>query len=127
MAFDWREYLKLAKVLTRQKGVGYPLEAAGRSAVSRAYYSAFCWARNYAEENLKFQRTKTADDHKDLREHLKKQRKVQLASRLDRLRKWRNSCDYDDEVPNLDGYVRDAINIAEKVIQECSATEKGDS
>jgi hypothetical protein len=119
VTFDWREYLKLAKDLAGQGGAGYPSEAEGRSAVSRAYYSAFCWVRNYAEAKLGFQRTKTADDHRYLRQHLQNQRKVRLASRLERLREWRNSCDYDDEVPNLSHYVQNAIAIAEKAIQEC--------
>jgi uncharacterized protein (UPF0332 family) len=118
MPFDWREYLELAKYLAGQGGVGYFSEAAERSAVSRAYYSAFCWVLNYAEANLGFQRTKTADDHKLLREHLQK-RKPKLSSRLNNLRKWRNACDYDDEVPNLEHHVQNAIHMAEKAIQEC--------
>lgn len=119
MPFDWREYLELAKDLVGQTGVNYPLEAAERSAVSRAYYSAFCWVRNYAEANLGFQRTRTADDHKYLREHLRRQQMVHLASRLNKLRAWRNACDYDDEVSNLAHQVQNAIDLAEKVIQEC--------
>lgn len=119
MAFDWREYLALAKDLAGRGGVGYSSEAARRSAVSRAYYSAFCWVRNYAEANLGFQKTGTHKDHGHLIEHLRKKRRVQLASRLDKLRKWRNACDYNDEVPDLDHFVKNAIGIAEKAIQEC--------
>ncbi|RMH32666.1 MAG: hypothetical protein D6687_09470 [Acidobacteria bacterium] len=120
MPFDWREYLELAKSLGGQAGVSYSSEAAERSAVSRAYYSAFCLVRNYAQANLWFQGTKTPDDHKNLREHLKRQGKTQLASHLSKLRVWRNACDYDDEVPNLAYCVQNAIKIAEKAIQECS-------
>ncbi len=119
MPFDWREYLELAKDLSGQTTAGYSSEAAERSAVSRAYYSAFCWVRNYAEAHLGFQKTKTAEDHRLLREHLKRQGKPQLASRLDKLRKWRNECDYDDEVPKLGHRVRNAVAIAEKTIREC--------
>jgi len=119
MPFDWREYLKLARELIGQTGSGYSEEAAKRSAVSRAYYAAFCWARNYAEANWGFRRTATAEDHRRLREHLRGQRRMRLASNLNKLRGWRNDCDYDDEVPNLEQFVKSAIRIAGKVIQEC--------
>lgn len=119
MPFDWREYLELAKDLAVQRGVGYSSEAAKRSAVSRAYYSAFCLVRNYAEAKLGFQRTKGAKEHTDLRNYLQMKGKVQLVSCLVDLRRWRNACDYDDEVPNLDDHVRNAIDRAEKAIQEC--------
>lgn len=119
MSFDWREYLELAQALTAQAGSGYSKEAAKRSAISRAYYAAFCWARNYAEANWGFQRTATAEDHGRLREHLRRQRRMQLASDLNKLRGWRNACDYDDKVPSLDQFVQSAIRIADKIIQEC--------
>jgi hypothetical protein len=54
MPFDWREYLNLARQLAGLQGSDYSQEAVERSAVSRAYYAAFCWARNYAEKNLGF-------------------------------------------------------------------------
>lgn len=120
MAFDWREYLKLSKALAGQATADYSVEAAQRAAVSRAYYAAFCWARNYAEKNLGFQRTGRGEDHKLLREHLKGRGRARLASHLNRLRNWRNNCDYDDDVPELHQYVKSALSIAEKAIQECS-------
>jgi RNA-splicing ligase RtcB len=54
MPFDWREYLNLARQLAGLQGSDYSQEAVERSAVSRAYYAAFCWARNYAEKNRGF-------------------------------------------------------------------------
>ena len=41
MAFDWEDYLSLAKELASRAD-----EAALRSAASRAYYAVFCKARN---------------------------------------------------------------------------------
>jgi uncharacterized protein (UPF0332 family) len=120
MGFDWREYLELAKDLAGQRGAGYTSsEAAWRSAVSRAYYSAFCWVRNYAEVKLGFQMKQTADDHRSLREHLKRRGKKQVASRLNRLREWRNACDYNDKVDDLGHCVSTAIEFATKIIEEC--------
>jgi uncharacterized protein (UPF0332 family) len=71
MAFDWRDFLDLAKTLIGQ-GSNYSTEAASRTAVSRAYYAAFCWARNYAESQLEFQKRRTPEDHRELREYLKR-------------------------------------------------------
>lgn len=119
MSFDWREYLGLARALAGPGGSGYPEEAAKRSAVSRAYYAAFCWTRKHAEDSWGFQRTATAEDHKRLRELLRRQGKAPLASHLNRLREWRNACDYDDEVSNLDQLVQSAIKIAGEIIRQC--------
>jgi hypothetical protein len=46
MSFDWADYLKLAEALTQAPTVPGPEEAALRAAMSRAYYAAFCSARN---------------------------------------------------------------------------------
>lgn len=119
MAFDWKEFLGLAIELTGRTGSGYSAEAADRTAVSRAYYAAFCWARNYAESRLGFRRTGRAQDHTHLRKHLTRRGKPQMASRLNRLRGWRNNCDYDDQVPDIGNLVKSALKTADKVIQEC--------
>ncbi|RLA98419.1 MAG: hypothetical protein DRG83_14520 [Deltaproteobacteria bacterium] len=119
MAFDWREFLELAKDLVDRAGTNYSAEAANRTAVSRAYYAAFCWARNYAESRLGFQRRSGVQDHERLRRYLTAQGKPQMASRLNRLRGWRNDCDYDDQVPNISNRVKSALKTANKVIQEC--------
>jgi len=119
MPFDWREYLELAKQLVGQASSGYFAEASERSAVSRAYFAAYCWVRNYSESKLGFQRTGSAEDHKYLRRYLVQHGKSRVASRLNRLRGWRNKCDYDDQVVNLNQYVKSAIEAADKVIEEC--------
>jgi hypothetical protein len=49
VSFDWVEFLALANDLRGRLGALYSEEAANRTAVSRAYYAAFCHARNYAE------------------------------------------------------------------------------
>lgn len=59
MNFDWEEYFNLAKELA-----GTTEEAKLRSAVSRAYYSAFCLARNYLrdiQQDPRLSRNKTYD------------------------------------------------------------------
>ena len=98
MPFDWKEDYHLAHFLSRVTGWdGFSSEAARRSAVSRAYYSAFCHSRNYAISNLGFIATGFPEDHKELR-------------------KLRNYCDYNDIVANLPTMVNNALTKAKKVI-----------
>jgi hypothetical protein len=98
--FDWREYLRLAGFL--QAGVGpFDQEAAWRSAVSRAYYAALCRVRNFARDHQGFVPQGTADNHRGLRDHLRRQHQGRLAQQLGQLRQWRNACDDEEDVPNL--------------------------
>ncbi len=53
MVFDWKDFLALAKAL-QNSGDSFPPEATKRTIVSRAYYVAFCFLRNYAENHLGF-------------------------------------------------------------------------
>lgn len=118
MPFDWRKYLELAKQLSGLQSAGYSQEASDRTAISRAYYAAFCWARNYAEQHFGFRRTGRGEDHRLLRDYLKK-RIPEIASNLNKLRGWRNASDYEDEIPGLRNKVRASIRLADKVIQGC--------
>ena len=118
MPFDWREYLELARELSGLRGSSYSQEAAERSAVSRAYYAAFCWARNYAEKSLGFKPKRDPRDHVELRDHLRNQGYPELASDLNKLRGWRNACDYDDQVSQLHQQVSCSIKVADKIIQK---------
>src|SRR5579859_2831912 len=47
MSFNWSEYLSLAQELTSSSGTSPIQEAHLRAAISRAYYAAFCKARNH--------------------------------------------------------------------------------
>jgi uncharacterized protein (UPF0332 family) len=118
MAFDWRKYLELARALEGHAGTDLDLvEAARRSAVSRAYYAAFCYARNYAVEYQGFSPRGDVDDHGKLKAHFKTGKTSKIAQRLDRLRQWRNECDYLDDVgPALKERVKEAIQEADKVL-----------
>jgi hypothetical protein len=99
MAFDWREYFILAQWLQTNTPAGVSQEGAYRCAVSRAYYAAFCYARNYARDYLGFHPRYDADDHGRVRAHLKQRRRSATSDSLDRLREWRNDCDYRDDLP----------------------------
>lgn len=118
MNFDWSEFLGLACDLAGRPTTGYSQEAAKRTSVSRAYYATFCCARNYAGTQLGFDAKRNASDHKGLRHHLRTMGEdwTEIGQALDDLRKWRNQCDYDDAVPNLDKLVAEAISAAERAL-----------
>lgn len=117
MSFDWSELLELARDLQDRSGPGYSAEAASRAAVSRAYYAAFCSARNHAARYMGFSPSGKAEDHRRLREHLQKRGLVRPASSLGDLRIWRNRCDYDDSVQGLKHMVRNALESAQEILE----------
>lgn len=98
MAFAWKDYGSVSRFLEQQAANSAYPEAFLRSAVSRAYYGAFCDARNYARVKLRFQRRDDGDDHGRLRERLKQGKLRGIAEKLERLRDWRNECDYRDQL-----------------------------
>ena len=118
MPFDWQAFLELAANLQEQAAGAEKPEALHRTAVSRAYYSAFCHARNYARDHLKFAPRNDAEDHGRLRAHLKGKKRKGDADRLDQLRQWRNDCDYlDDLAGDLTLTVETAILVSRRVFE----------
>jgi hypothetical protein len=116
MTFDWRAYFDLARHLRGDVGAPFDQEAAVRSAVSRAYYAAFCHARNFARDKQGFSPTGSAEDHRFLRQHFQRRGRVAIAANLQELRQWRNKCDYEDVVANLAQLVSSAITQSEQVL-----------
>lgn len=98
MPFDWKAFIDVARSLQEQAGSEPDPEALLRTAVSRAYYGAFCFVRNHARDQLGFQPKNDANDHGRLRAHLRGKRQ-QISQKLDRLRQWRNESDYSDQLP----------------------------
>ena len=116
MPFDWKEYLDLALLLQKQSSISQ--EALLRSAVGRAYYAAFCHAQNYACNQLGFvpPTRNRWKNHLLVRDHFRKLKMTSIANHLDKLRKWRNQCDYDDVVPNIPTLCANAIKRAQKLL-----------
>jgi hypothetical protein len=118
MSFDWKSLLDVARQLEHEADQGPShAEALRRSAVGRAYFAAFCHARNYAVQYLGYVIKGFGDDHGALRAHLKKSRRGGDSARLDTLRILRNDADYADELPWNDAAmtVTEAIEAAERV------------
>jgi len=120
MAFQWSDFLVIADSLHKSgKSAQLPPEAAYRCAISRAYYAAFCHARDYAALHLGFYPTKKAIDHETLRKHLFRHGKGTISTKLDQLREWRNDSDYDNPSPTpTDGIAFQAMNDAYTIIKK---------
>lgn len=117
MSFDWLEYLNLAQQLAGQATKPSSQEAKLRSAVSRAYYAAFCKARNHLRgEGHSIPRFKphryVIDQFLDSPDRVSKR----IGAHLDRLRKDRNKADYDDRVVRLSDMTRKALKLADHAI-----------
>jgi hypothetical protein len=96
--FDWKALVALAGDWEKQVGASGNHEALLRSALTRIYFGVYCYSRNYARDWLGFSAKENADDHGRLRAHLKAKKRMADSDRLDRLRQWRNECDYLDEL-----------------------------
>jgi uncharacterized protein (UPF0332 family) len=129
MSFDWSEYLTLAKVLAGQDA--RPSKESGlRTAISRAYYAAFCKARNFLRDKDKDPQISTlgaysADVHghvihefRDKRRNRGIKDRQTIGEKLQWLRKERNRADYDDTHQNLSNITRTALSYAEDIISK---------
>src|ERR1044071_8652957 len=102
MPFDWKELITVAEFLQNQSNSNCPQEAVLRSAISRAYYAAFCHARNYAlnRPNMNDRLIIQRDDniHEKVPDYFRDKRNFKIANTLRKLRIWRNQCDYNGEI-----------------------------
>ena len=100
MSFNWSDYLILAQNLIGKTSIQCQ-EAEFRSAISRAYYGAFCSTRNYLiSKGCTI--PKSGEAHKRVREILSSKqghpfRKIE--NDLGRLWGHRKNADYDDKFP----------------------------
>jgi uncharacterized protein (UPF0332 family) len=98
MAFNWDDFLALAKNITPATSNVGPREAALRSAVSRAYYSAYHAALALGKRSG-FQITGTGTDHFSIRKHFRQiknghPKNSSISMQLDRLYDYRRKADY---------------------------------
>ena len=116
MAFDWADYLVFAEELAQRSD-----EAALRSAMSRAYYAAFCTARNrLRQDHPYFEKERQAlDSHKrvwDVYRNDTHEPRHSIGEVGDRLRKKRRLADYEDEVRGLPKLARDTTAKARRLL-----------
>ncbi|MEI6429037.1 MAG: HEPN domain-containing protein [Pseudanabaena sp. ELA607] len=104
--FNWTLYLALAEQLLKDalseqqpKTDNKIDEAYYRSAISRAYYAAFCVTRNYLKERL-YKTIPRKDPHIFVANELSNNRSTRrIAAVFISLRDYRNIADYDDKAP----------------------------
>lgn len=120
MRFDWQEYLKLAQELAGQS-VKSNEEARLRSSISRAYYAAFCNARNYLHYIEGHKIPSTSYAHRLVREQFKKSNdrlRRDIGIDMERLRQNRNKADYHNFVSGLQDMTCMSLSLAENIISK---------
>jgi len=101
MSFPWREYRTLAEALIRARNTFAPPEARYRAAISRAYYAAYCAARNHARDSEGYMPVPTGRDHSLVAEHYQtgaSRTHHKIGQILQRLILDRHLADYDDHI-----------------------------
>jgi uncharacterized protein (UPF0332 family) len=124
MSFDWSEYLNVARNLAGQTTTTPNQEAALRSAISRAYYAAFCTARNHLRDREHVQNIPSdGRAHQAVPDTFLKSRRParrSVGTDLRRLKADRARADYDDVFgisTNISRKAQEVIQLADKVIR----------
>lgn len=126
MSFDWSEYLSIARKLAGQATASSSDEAKKRSAISRAYYAAFCSARNHLRDKDNDQNIPlTGEAHAYVKTQFKTSKdkvRREIGEDLARLAIKRKNVDYEDTVPfrNLDSETYVALNWSQEVLSDLS-------
>ena len=113
MSFDWAEYYVLAKRLRQEDS-----EAARRTAISRAYYSVFCQARDYLLSEGVILSTMGPSSHKQVWGEFKYRGRTHRSIWLngDKLHYNRIQADYVNEIKLLDLTVNESFEMAERIV-----------
>ncbi len=127
MKFDWHQYLNLAASLHREARNKATPEAHYRTAISRAYYAAFCLVRNYVKEfdGKKF----FSNDHKELQVYLidesNEGTRIRIGNRLKQLHQKRKKADYDDQFGEQTLRASEqSLKLSRKIVSELDSLKK---
>lgn len=119
MSFDWSEYFELAQELIGQTAAAAGQEARQRAALSRAYYAAFCRARNHLRDKERHSLPVGGRVHAYVRDQFLNSAdpvRNQIGHDLNRLRIDRNKVDYDDSVLTLGTMITRDMTFAQRVL-----------
>jgi uncharacterized protein (UPF0332 family) len=129
MKFDWSEYFNLANQLVTVE----TNEAKQRSSISRAYYAAFCLARNYLRDYQGCTRLSRRDFDANVHQYVaeefnkfdpKNKRMVEIGRDLERLRSFRNNADYEDTIFSLQKNTLMSLRLAQNIIDNINRLMK---
>lgn len=119
MSFDWSEYLSLAQELAGQSGRVANQESKYRSAISRAYYAAFCKARNYLRDVEGQAIPAGGKSHTYVRDEYRNnstRTRRRIGEKLNRLRSDRNRADYEDVFTRPSDVAIESIRLSREII-----------
>jgi uncharacterized protein (UPF0332 family) len=129
MAFNWEEFLAVSEILTNLDQIPY-LEGRQRSAISRAYYAAYCMARDYVIAKNAHQHQLTGlSAHKVVHEfflHRSDKISKSIGNDLDTMFSLRKLADYEGEMNQLESRVKFCIQRARLVIRQIKTLEQHD-
>ncbi len=98
IGFEWSDYLKLANKLHLCSSKSELKEAFLRTAISRAYYAAYCLAKNYISKIETNIVSNNVSAHAEVQAFFKNDKTnrthLKVGTKLERLRKNRNKADY---------------------------------
>jgi hypothetical protein len=119
MKFNWTEYLTLAQDLVEIE----TNEAKQRASISRAYYAAFCVARNYLRDYRNEIPKRGENEHKFVADKFQSlayndSRMREIGNDLSRLRRERNQADYNDIVSNLPSRTKLSLKFAQNILDK---------
>jgi len=114
--FNWDELYRFAEHLNNDYSFSYQ-EAVQRTIVSRAYYAAFCMAREVLKHKYKISIPQNAASHEYVRIEYEKRGLNNISDSLANLRKYRNCCDYDNSVKDLHRIVNESLILSENIIR----------
>ncbi len=119
MSFVWQEYLELARDLLAPSPNAAQVEARLRCAISRAYYAAFCTARNHLSDRERH-RIPRLRAHQYVRDRFLSSEPVRqrIGTKLDEWRIKRNKVDYDEVVLDDEGSPADLSKLAQDAVQD---------
>jgi len=118
--FHWPEYLNLSRNIVQNIQTFNNPESVHRCAISRAYYSAFCSARNYARDLQNFKPSGRGRDHTSIVDHFKNIGMFDIAFKLLDLKGWREKSDYQDNSMsnNINKMTADAFKLADYILNK---------
>lgn len=114
MNFEWCSYLDLAECMTSSPATEN-VEACYRTAISRAYYAAFCTAREYLNQKTSASYN-GGDAHRKVREDLRRCGKSRIANQLETIMDSRHKADYYNTFNNPKSEALKTISKAKEII-----------
>jgi uncharacterized protein (UPF0332 family) len=119
MSYDWHDYLIFAQNLNKNPAFVACVceeETLKRNIVSRAYFSAFHYAKRHAETTTRVPFPE-AGVHSAVKRWYKDKKQFKILNDLRELVEWRDNCDYKDNIPtsNLNTLVEKSLKAAERV------------